>query len=325
MDEKGGLTTLEELNSEETRTRPNSGSLSSGIVPVNEEMDSGLLKELIHISESVDFSCKVGEFNPQLYEFSEMTNESLDSANLPSRIPDYCFTGNPQESDRDSAIPSCRSRKTKVKKTKHASVPCLDKLRNKNGKPLKGENIRYQIVRGMKKCARQLTTETSSDKLPAKGIHQVDLRDAAQVKLWGNVKKLVQSNQAAFALLGCTENGPSSDGKTKRTGSAASEKSCNDSYCKRFYSDPLVSQLHYHYIQLVYGEGPVKPRTLCQKLAAYCCNGHHTAACEAVWKDVKHYYMFEMLQKLGCQPYHPSDSSSDSLMEGNSQEFSEFE
>lgn len=323
MAEKSSQATLEELSSEETMTPPNSGGLCSGVEPLNCDLGFKVTRELITISESVDFACETNEFtlNPPFLDNQDVSDSffptnDLDTAPFIS-IQDLSPSPNLEKTLENSIVSttsSRRKRKSKTTKTKHASVHCLDRLWNKNGRHLKKENCRYQVVRGTKKCAKLLIKNPSAP-VPTKGIHQVDWRDVEQVKTWGEIKQLIEDNKAAFGLWLSEDKEPVSDGKTKDKGlREQSEKSCNDSYCKGLYTDPLVRKLHYLYVKLVYGKDPVKPVSLCQKMSAYCCNGRHTATCAAIWKDVKHYVMFEMLQELDCQPYNP-DENSESLSE----------
>lgn len=180
------------------------------------------------------------------------------------------------------------------------------RLHTKNGKPLKKEYQRCQIIRGIKKCARYMIT----GRKPQKGIHQFDLRDQEKMKIWQAMEQLVSSNPDLFTSLGSTCEGPATDGKVirKRTRQEAPEfRSFNDDYCRHFYMPEQVREFHYYYLQLVYGIGAVDPKSVSEKLVVFCCNGCHSDLCTAIWERVRNYVMFEMIEQLGLEAYGTRD------------------
>ena len=306
---------LEELSSEGTLTQPSSRDLPKDLeVSNNSGFDTSLIKKLIRISD--DCFNQTTEYTSDLtfiesaetdiYQFAYDGKDHVDAAR-PSQDETAKSTF-PFETPFPRQTPSAKRGKKHKKATtsQHASTKLLHKLRNKNGRPLKKENLRYQIVRGSKKCGRRLANESSREQIPQKGIHQVDKKDGEQMKVWKEMKEMVVYHESYFSSFGSTVNGPKSDARTIRKGEA-NEKSCNDRYCQLLYSSPLACKFHYLYVKLVYGTGPVSPANLCKKLSAYCCAGKHTAHCSALWKQLKQYFMFEMLKELDCEPYDPQE------------------
>jgi hypothetical protein len=198
------------------------------------------------------------------------------------------------------------------------------RLHTKNGKPLKKEYQRCQIIRGIKKCARYMVT----GRKPQKGIHQFDVRDQDKMKIWQAMDQLVSHDPDLFGSLGSTCEGPATDGKVirKRSRMEAPEfRSFNDDYCRHFYMPEAVREFHYYYLQLVYGLGAVDPKSVSEKLTVFCCNGNHSDLCTAIWERVRHYVMFEMIDQLGLEPYGTTDIFQEGTMSTMEEEIVEFE
>jgi hypothetical protein len=193
-----------------------------------------------------------------------------------------------------------------VGRRKVDSTKMFARIHTKSGKPLKKEYQRCQIIRGIKKCARLMATGNK----PQRGIHTFDIGDHEKVMIWQAMEQLVSHDPELFASLGSTCEGPATDGKIHRKRlhlETPKFRSFNDNYCSNFYKEELVREFHYYYLQLVYGIGAVDPKSICEKLTVFCCDGRHSDLCTAIWEQVRNYLMFEMIDQLGLKPYGTSD------------------
>ena len=193
-----------------------------------------------------------------------------------------------------------------VGRRKIDSTKMFARIHTKGGKSLKKEYQRCQIIRGIKKCARLMAT----GKKPQKGIHTFDLRDHERVRIWQAMEQLVSHNPDLFTSLGFTCEGPATDGKIHRKRQHLETpkfRSFNDDYCRNFYKEEQVREFHYYYLLLVYGTGAVDPKSICEKMIVFCCDGCHSDVCTAIWEQVRNYLMFEMINQLGLKPFGTSD------------------
>lgn len=205
-----------------------------------------------------------------------------------------------------------------VKKVGRREAPTTQmfaKLHTKNGKPLKKEYVRCQIIRGIKKCARYMV----DGRKPQKGIHMFNLADQEKMRIWHVMEQMVTCDRELFNSLGSTCEGPATDGKVirKRQRLETPEfRSFNDDYCKHFYMQVQVRQFHFYYLQLVYGTGPVDPKSISEKLSVFCCGGCHTVQCASIWEQVRRYVMFDMIHQLGLEPFGTCDDFQATMLPG---------
>ena len=213
-----------------------------------------------------------------------------------------------------------------VKKVGRREAPTTQmfaKLHTKNGKALKKEYVRCQIIRGIKKCARYMAERRK----PQKGIHQFNVGEQEKMRIWHEMEQMVSLLPELFSSLGSTCEGPATDGKVirKRQRLETPEfRSFNDDYCKHFYMHEEVRQFHFYYLQLVYGIGHVDPKSISEKLSVFCCGGCHTDQCVSIWERVRNYVMFEMIQQLGLEPFGTCEDFQVTMVPAE-EEFMDFE
>jgi hypothetical protein len=152
-----------------------------------------------------------------------------------------------------------------------------------NGRnPVKKDNKRIQINRGEKKAIDCILNGK-----PRKGFHQFDPGDRGKLSIWQTMEQLVSLDPMLFKTLSSSTEGP---------------QSYSNEYCHHFYESDLMLQFHFYYAQLVYGIGEVDPTSLSKKLKMFCCDGRHSVYCSAIWEQVRHYVMFDMISELDLVP-----------------------
>ena len=180
-------------------------------------------------------------------------------------------------------------------KTEHYA---LNKFKYINSrKHLKKENLRCQIIRSFKRALREIVNKK---KLPIiSGLHSFDSQTPKAVSLWNEISCIV-SQFSEFSDIAQTENGPNTDGKSKKK-EKVSAKSYNTEYCKSFFEPQIVRFCFSFYLELIFT--PFEPKKLTKKFKFLCCEEKdHRFDCLAKWDLLKRYLNYIFFLELELEP-----------------------
>ncbi|OMJ94450.1 hypothetical protein SteCoe_2351 [Stentor coeruleus] len=145
----------------------------------------------------------------------------------------------------------------------------------------KKEYIRTKLIRGHKRAQRQCFQKLKPDKT----IHRIDENNKHQIKSWEDFKNNVIAFADIVKEMSKTENGPLTDGKTKRILDAINKnapKTCNDEFVKDYFKSTYMRESFRLYINVIFAKQ--KPKELCERFGFNCCNRkNHFARCKEVW------------------------------------------
>ncbi|CAG9325544.1 unnamed protein product [Blepharisma stoltei] len=165
---------------------------------------------------------------------------------------------------------------------------------------IKKEYLRCRIIRGHKRALRQI----KSQKIPTRTINSFDPKNPSAVKIWMKLSEVFQRNEDVLCPISQTENGPKTDGKSKRKEKVDSiAKSFNEKFCKEYFTPYGVRESYYYYIELLFVD--LNPRILCEKFEFNCCRGAHNLQCLEKWLLMKKYISQYMIEDLGLEPFCP--------------------
>ena len=136
----------------------------------------------------------------------------------------------------------------------------------------KKDYMRCKMIRGHKRATRQLLKGI----IPKKTyLHRFDIDDMRSLKIWLEIKSIVEKNLQVFTKISKTISGP----KTGKNSEAESiEKSFNLSFCFNYFSDENIRLSYYYYIQLIFSNFDLN--VLCDKFQFKCClKNRHNIEC----------------------------------------------
>ncbi|CAG9334549.1 unnamed protein product [Blepharisma stoltei] len=173
--------------------------------------------------------------------------------------------------------------------------------KNKKLKPPKKENLRCKIIRGHKKLIRQFQKSTT----PIRNLNKCDLSISQSAELWDVMQNHYFINKNELDDISRTENGPKTDGKTKRgLGRKGIQNSYNLLFCKEYFKSSVVKQSFFYYVQFLFSY--LEPELLCEKFDLRCCRYEHDRKCAEKWLLLKKYFTNYMIEDLETTPYVPS-------------------
>ena len=123
---------------------------------------------------------------------------------------------------------------------------------------------------------------------------------------WELIVELVLQHEPLFASISPTHQGTTSDciGPRKHQHLPESQyRSHSIPYCKHFYAEAPVRQLHFYFIQLLFEAGRIDPEAISTKLKLRCCDGDHSDQCAETWTKIKDYLVKGMFTEFKLEPY----------------------
>jgi hypothetical protein len=257
-------------------------------------------------------------------EIGKIDDSYLYEDYVTSRYEDFPKTTYPSGLDslepRDEPIsPNSISKRirSKAKKSKN-EIRALSSFK-KDLKAPKKEYIRCKLIRGHKRAIRQAIKKIH----PTKTIHRVDELSEVEHKSWTKFCLHVLDNKAELIEKSKTENGPKTDGASKRKQnivSLESQKSFNDDFCREYFSDNLTIESFGLYVDIIFAN--LDPENLIARFEFNCCdkkNITHTIECDIKWEILKKYLQLDMISDLGImQPNtcEVAESDTDNFLEG---------
>lgn len=177
-----------------------------------------------------------------------------------------------------------------------AELSTFELFKDKNNRQPKKEYVRCGIVRAFKRGMR----EALKNKTPKSKLHQVISNNSQSVNAWEDFKLECFNNRHSVFNLSKTEEGPNTDGKSKRIKMSASN-SYNDAYCKKFFENALVQKLYQMYCSVVFS---VKTCKVLRSKFAITPKKHDDKSCtncERPWNLFEGYVTKSMLEDIGIQ------------------------
>ena len=159
-------------------------------------------------------------------------------------------------------------------------IPVLQQFirSDSSGRRVKLENLRYRLLRGMKKTIRGIISNgkknVAKKLLPASCTH--DQPDFVKLKEWCC---RLQTEAEEFARLG---NGPKVD--AQRCVRVCEFTTYNNSYLRAVFSSPAIRLLYRLFVNVILSDQ--HPDSLAKQLSIRCCahsSAMHTQVCTEKW------------------------------------------
>ncbi|CAG9322487.1 unnamed protein product [Blepharisma stoltei] len=185
---------------------------------------------------------------------------------------------------------------------------CFYNAKRASTTPPKKEYLRCRIIRGHKRILRQIKNQ----KIPTRTINSFDPKNPTAMKIWMKLTKVFHKHEEVLFQISKTENGPKTDGKSKRKEKfKATANSFNSGFCKEYFTPYGVRESYYYYVELLFVD--LNPRILCDKFEFNCCRGNHDFQCLEKWLLMKKYISHYMIEELGLEPFFPKSLHSYSM------------
>ena len=170
---------------------------------------------------------------------------------------------------------------------------------SKTKKQLKKEYVRVNIIRRHKKIIRSCLSTGIALKRFNKSVAKMPCGIQG---LWKSLAAFYYEHRASLEKIGSTANGPKTDGKSRRCKEEISkEKSFNDNFCKKYFSENYVRQSFYLFIEYLFADN--NPEELCLAFKYFCCNQTiHSAQCASNWLKLKEFFLIGMFEDLELLP-----------------------
>lgn len=161
------------------------------------------------------------------------------------------------------------------------------------------ENFRLKLIRGTMRSIREFTRGVAT--YPLSGTHAIDASDPQQVRLYSRLKEQFFLNKADLLPFGSTQKGPETNkyrNKTKARTHGTRPSSFNDAFCRKFLDSEARLDYFQVYLDLVFSGNDYE--RIGKRLKVKCCaQSGHSAECAEVWRRVKEFAAWGMLERLG--------------------------
>ena len=240
----------------------------------------------------------VKKFQSELGEFEEIVSDPSEPYYIPTTELSVLIIEEEPKLNHEEL--SSRFQKFKPRKFRSKEeIKCLALFKKiPSGIPPKKEYIRCRVIRGHKRANRQATMHT----IPTKTINKISTKNVLQIEKWNKFKTDSLLNQLVLGEISKTENGPMTDGISKRKKGKVEgenvEKTFNDEYCGKYFANPIVRRSFEYYINTIFSEKDLN--VYCDKFKMLCCNRdmNHNLACEEKWKSLETFLKTGMIDEV---------------------------
>ena len=150
---------------------------------------------------------------------------------------------------------------------------------NSHPRPPKLENLRYRVMRSLKKFIRRLLEEKSVSK---KGI--LAISGQLDQKLMHTIQEYCKVHRSALADFAVLKNGPCVD--HRRSGRKTGHNTYNNSYMREIFREREVREAYSLYVQLLFSRD--QPEGLCKRFKVECCGeSSHGDECGRKWGEFR--------------------------------------
>lgn len=249
-----------------------------------------------------NFSEYYDEIDTNAYSVHSQGLNRSDSTREMSELLGKCFKSRNEGYYKSNEFPDIISNPitVEINRMKTANRKSIIKIHNgcryfKNQKNVcpKSNYYRYRLIRVFKKYLR-------TGKIPRKYRKRNYSRCINIVTLLHSLREHRKSIKHIIAKVAPTEYGPLTDGKSKRQHiEEVEEKTMNNSFVKKFFSEPEVFECYKKYILVIFADKT--PDELSAQFGFRCCKKrlHHSMDCYKNWK----YLEFYSYTGLICSPY----------------------
>ena len=161
------------------------------------------------------------------------------------------------------------------------------------------ENFRLKLIRGTMRSIREFTRDART--YPVSGTHAIDPTDPQQIRLYSRLKEQFFLNKADLLPFGSTQKGPETNkyrNKTKVRTHGTRPSSFNDAFCRKFLDSEARLDYFQLYLDLVFSGNDCE--WIGRRLKVKCCaQSVHSAECAEVWRRVKEFASWGLLERLG--------------------------
>ena len=146
-------------------------------------------------------------------------------------------------------------------------------------RPPKLENLRYRVMRSLKKSIRRLLQDKE---VSTKGL--MAMPGELEPQALSQIKEFCQLHQQALADFASLKNGPCVD--HRRSGTTTGHNTYNNNYMREIFRQGEVRDAYSLYIRLLFSKDT--PESLCKRFKVQCCGlGVHSLACQEKWREFK--------------------------------------
>lgn len=145
-------------------------------------------------------------------------------------------------------------------------------------RPPKLENLRYRVMRSLKKFIRRLLQDK---KVSKKGLMAIP--GELDPEVLDQIQEYCQLNRPVLTTFASLQNGPCVD--HRRSGTNTGHNTYNNTYMREIFRQEEVRETYSLYIRLLFSRDQV--HSLCNRFKIRCCEGRHEEACEGKWREFK--------------------------------------
>ena len=157
-------------------------------------------------------------------------------------------------------------------------------------RPPKLENLRYRVMRSLKKFIRRMLQDKEVSK---KGLMAV--QGELDYMVFDQIREYCQMHRDVLSDFASLKNGPCVD--HRRSGAATGHNTYNNNYMREIFRKEEVREAYSLYIRLLFSRDQVE--NLCNRFKIRCCLGRHSEECEGKWKEFKRILMDYLGAEVG--------------------------
>lgn len=194
---------------------------------------------------------------------------------------------------------------------KNEFTEILDEFNTGPQKKPKKEFFNAFIIRAIKRALRAVI----SGKTPKTTCIAVDIKNNAESKLWSKIQEIYRKDPGSITSKSKTDDGPLTDGKSKRKTHAEGYRSFNNAFCKEFFRNNLMRDAFNYIIELIYCD--YTPTRCCEKFKFNCCNmrNNHCNECDEKWFRLREYFRLAYFRDLDVEDERIEPSIGDHMDE----------
>ena len=145
--------------------------------------------------------------------------------------------------------------------------------------PPKLENIRYRVLRTLKKALRRTYAKKN---IKAKGLMGIDLSRDTLAQEWNQFQAFASEFRVVLEPFSQLRNGPKVD-QARRPNSATTFTTYNSSYISTIFQGAEVRKVYQLFVKVLFAESNCE--SLRNRFGMRCCeSGLHWSECEEKWR-----------------------------------------
>jgi hypothetical protein len=145
-------------------------------------------------------------------------------------------------------------------------------------RPPKLENLRYRVMRSLKKFIRRLLQDK---KVSKKGLMAIS--GELDPVVLDQIQEYCQLHRQVLTTFASLRNGPCVD--HRRSGTNTGHNTYNNNYMREIFKQEEVRETYSLYIRLLFSKDQVE--SLCHRFKIRCCDERHSEVCEGKWREFR--------------------------------------